>query len=370
MTSVLYAASTFGHLRSFHIPYLAALVERGYRVVAVGAGDPYGLPAGPSYISLPFTKSFASPRNIAAAATVVRMMRAERFDAVFVHTSLAAFFVRLGVLLAGKRSARVVNTVHGYLFDDATPRPKRTVLLAAERAVAGATDDILTMNARDKVIAERYRLCRGTVYETDGMGVDLSRCRPAGHDERLSARHALGLADDAFVLLYAAEFSARKNQGMLVDALERLPRNVVLALPGAGDLREACRSRADELGLRARVAFPGFVDDLAPWRAAADVCVSASRIEGLPSHAVEAMACGLPVVLSAVKGHEDLVGVDCEAGLLYPFGDTGGFCACVGRLQGDSQLRARMGAAARTAAQRYDVRRVLPRTLGLMCGDL
>lgn len=406
---VLYAASTFGHLRSFHLPYIEALRDEGCTVVALAGGDPSGMPRGVRCVVEPFTKSMTAPCNAAVVRDVAALVRREGFDEVLVHTSLAAFFVRLGVALSGvrrggaggayradgvcradgahgvaRRGPRVVNTVHGYLFDAATPVAKRTLLLGAERLVAGVTDDIVTMNAQDTEIAVGHRLCRGRVVQVDGMGVDLARCRVAGPSERERARRELGIPADAFVLLYAAEFSPRKNQAMLVDAMAGLPERVVLALPGRGELLEACRGRAERLGVAGRVWMPGYVEDLSVWRAAADLCVSASRYEGLPFHAVEAMACGLPLVLSAVKGHEDLVGGvgPCgggdrggaggkgapaargatewqRCGMLYPFGDVGAFRTCVLRLMDDAALRDAMVSAAVECAWRYGRDRVM-----------
>lgn len=401
---VLYAASTFGHLRSFHLPYIETLRDEGCAVVALAGGDPSGMPQGVRCVVEPFTKSMTAPRNASVVRDVAALVRREGFDVVLVHTSLAAFFVRLGVALSGVRGGgaggacraegtrgdgprvpRVVNTVHGYLFDAATPVAKRTLLLGAERLVAGVTDDIVTMNAQDTEIAVGHRLCRGRVVQVDGMGVDLARCRVAGPSERAQARRELGIPADAFVLLYAAEFSPRKNQAMLVDALAGLPERAVLALPGRGELLEACRGHAERLGVAGRVLTPGYVEDLATWRAATDLCVSASRYEGLPFHAVEAMACGLPLVLSAVKGHEDLVGGEEPAaqrgaggagaggagsaaqevagsrrcGMLYPFGDVGAFRTCVLRLMDDAALRDAMASAAVERAQRYGRDRVM-----------
>lgn len=406
---VLYAASTFGHLRSFHLPYIEALRDEGCTVVALAGGDPSGMPQSVRCVVEPFTKSMTAPRNASVVRDVAALVRREGFDEVLVHTSLAAFFVRLGVALSGargggavgacradgahgvaRRGPRVVNTVHGYLFDAATPVAKRTLLLGAERLVAGVTDDIVTMNAQDTEIAVGHRLCRGRVVQVDGMGVDLARCRVAGPSERERARRELGIPADAFVLLYAAEFSPRKNQAMLVDAMAGLPERAVLALPGRGELLEACRGRAERMGVAGRVWMPGYVEDLSVWRAAADLCVSASRYEGLPFHAVEAMACGLPLVLSAVKGHEDLVGgvgacggrghggaVDDGAptargategqrcGMLYPFGDVGAFQTCVLRLMDDAALRGAMASAAVGRAQRYGRDRVMGTLMGL-----
>lgn len=365
---ILYAASTFGHLRSFHIPYLRELMRLGNEVVALAAGDPSGMPEGVEAIEAPFTKSMTSPRNLAVVRQVAGLLRARRFDLVVTHTSLAAFFVRLGVMGTGGKRPRIVNTVHGYLFDEMTPLPKRCVMLGAEKLTAGVTDRIVTMNRQDTQIARRHRLCRDGVVQVDGMGVDLAGCHVAGEAERGEARWALGIPDDAFVLLYAAEFSRRKNQRALIEALGELPDDVVLALPGRGDELEACRERARELGVEERVLLPGFVRGLAPWRSAADACVSTSRSEGLPFHVIEAMACGLPVVLSQVKGHEDLVN-EGVTGLLYPFGDQPALRVCVDRLRADRAEAHRMGEAARRGAQRFRLEVVMPQVLAALLGE-
>lgn len=115
------------------------------------------------------------------------------------------------------------------------------------------------------------------------------------------------IASDAFVLLYAAEFSQRKSQATLLRAMPLLPERVVLALPGQGALLDECRRLAEALGLGDRVLFPGYCADMAPWYVLADCAVSASRSEGLPFNIMEAMHASLPVVATAVKGHTDLV---------------------------------------------------------------
>ena len=368
---VLYAASTFGHLRSFHLPYIAALARDGFQVDLLAGGEPLGLDALPpevGRITARFVKSMASPRNFGVAAQVARLQRERRYGTVLVHTSLAAFFVRLGLAGAGVRGdrPRVVNTVHGYLFDDATPFARRRVMLAAERLCAGVTDEIVVMNRQDARIAREYGLARGAVHEVAGVGVGLAGMRPATPGERAAARARLGIPSEAFVCLCAAEFSARKSQRTLIEGLRSTPADVILALPGTGALLDECRALADALGLADRVVFPGYLSagELSVWRAAGDACVSASRYEGLPCHVVEAFACGLPAVLSDVKGHEDLAGSG-ECGLLYPYGDAGAFARCIRELHGDRALAARMGAQARKASARYDRARVMPGLLAI-----
>ena len=364
---VLYAASSFGHLASFHIPYIEALRGDGFDVTLLAGGDParVHLPQGARCVPVEFVKSMSAPANFKTAAAIASLQAHERFDVVLTHTSLAAFFVRLGLMGAAlhAHAARpyVVNTVHGYLFDGASSAPRRAALLAAERICAPVTSRIVVMNRQDAAIARAHKLCRGDVVETPGMGVVLDGLSPATPRSKSEARARLHLPEDAFVCLCVAEFSARKNQRTLIEALQSLPEHVLLALPGTGALLEECRGLAVSAGFGSRVLFPGFLarDELAVWRRASDVCVSASRYEGLPFHVVEAFACGLPGVLSAVKGHEDLVEPG-QTGLLYPFGDADAFAACIRRLLDNPSELAHMGVCACKAAQRYALPAVMP----------
>ncbi len=363
MKTILYCASTTGHLRSFHLPYLRALLDDGYRVTTAAFGPAEDLPEGVSHLDVPFTKRFFSPRNLGAALRMARELRRARYDLILTHTSLAAFFVRLAVLLTGKRDTRVVNTVHGYLFGESVSGLREKLLLAAERLTAPVTDDILVMNAEDERIARRYRLCRGQVARIPGMGVPPADLHPPTEQERAEARAALSIRSDAFVMVYAAEFSVRKNQRFLIENLSSLPEDTVLLLPGQGDKLEECRALAKQLGLYERVLFPGYEDDPRVCLWAADVCVSSSHSEGLPFHVMEAMAGGIPCLLSRVKGHTDLA--ESGAGLLFDDGDADAFRREVLRLASDPALRRRLGRAAQEGFPAFRLDRVLPEVLPL-----
>lgn len=368
---VLYAASSFSHLANFHLPYIEALMRDGYEVTLLAGADGHEaqMPEGAQLVPVTFAKKMGARCNFKVASQVRRMQLERPFDLVLTHTSLAAFFVRLGLLQAamgGKAPApRVVNTVHGYLFDDSTSFVKGQVMLAAEKLCAPVTSDIVVMNRCDAEIAGKHHLCQGTVFATAGMGCDLSGLVPATSEQRAEARRALGIDTGALVLVCAAEFSARKNQRMLIEAMPDLPANVLLVLPGKGALLEDCRALADKLGVASRVRFPGQLDaaGLVQWRAAGDVCVSASRYEGLPCHVVESFACGLPAVLSRVKGHEDLVHDGAE-GQLFRFDDKAAFAEAIGRLANTSRVRTEMGRRARKASAAYDLQVVMPALMG------
>ena len=323
---ILYAASTRSHLLHFHQPYLRALHEDGWTVHAAFGGPSEDVPWADRTIPLPFEKRMTSPANFRSTALVRKLIQQEEYDAIIVHTSLAAFFIRLALLGLKKRPV-VINMVHGYLFDHRTNPLKRMLLLGAEQLTAPVTDLLLTMNAWDHETAVRHRLGR-QILHIPGVGVDFSRLDCHRQSARAQIRQQLNLSDDAFVLLYPAEFSTRKSQHVLLRALTLLPANFVLVLPGSGALLEECKELAVSLGVAQQTIFPGYVTNMAPWYAAADCAVSASRSEGLPFNVMEAMYCALPVVASDVKGHCDLVSHE-QNGLLYPYGD---WSACAQQL--------------------------------------
>ena len=253
--TVLFTASTFSHINSFHLPYLEEFRRLGWKVkVACGGNVPQ---TGTDYeiIPLPFEKSFFSAANFRAAAMLRKLYRKEKIDLVCCHTSLAAFFTRLAAM-GIKNRPEICNVVHGYLFDDDTPTVKKLILKTAEAVTAGVTDTLAAMNDYDYRYAQEHRLGRKVVF-TPGVGVNFSKFDADRSGEAAELRKSYGLCENSVALIFAAEFSARKSQRVLIDAMKELPENVFLFLPGDGELLEENRSYALRCGLSGRVIFPG-----------------------------------------------------------------------------------------------------------------
>lgn len=357
MKKVLFTASTYSHIRNFHLPYLREFQQEGWQVHVGCAGAPEEIPGADGVWELPFEKSMSAPANFKAAGKVRRLVRQEGYDLICTHTTLAAFFTRVA-LLGLKNRPRVINMVHGYLFDGETPWLKRQILLLAERLTAPCTDLLLTMNEWDYETAKKYRLGK-RVAHVPGIGVDFSRFAQTDRKLSLARRREFGIPDGAFVLFYAAEFSERKSQRVLIEAMTELPDGAVLVLAGQGKLLEECKALAQKLGVAERVIFPGYVTDVGLWYGAADAAVTSSRSEGLPFNVMEAIYCGLPVVASAVKGHTDLI-EDGQTGLLYPYGDAAACAVQINRLKEDASLREELARRAGESVTSYSLETVLP----------
>ena len=149
-------------------------------------------------IPLPLEKKMISPKNLAAAAQLRRLLASGEYDLVSCHTALAAFFTRLAVEgLPKSRRPRVVCIAHGYLFDRNTSAAKTALLAGAEKFTAPVTDLVLTMNRWDFAYASTHRLGR-RVANIPGMGVDFSSLDRADPRAGLACGRSWALARSAF----------------------------------------------------------------------------------------------------------------------------------------------------------------------------
>ncbi|MHB1341581.1 MAG: glycosyltransferase family 4 protein [Coriobacteriia bacterium] len=198
---------------------------------------------------------------------------------------------------------------------------------------------------------------RALASEVEALGVPAARITvvPNGvdHDvfhprEQVQARALLGLPPQDLLVLFAGRITAHKGAGDLAGAWSRvrdsLPSARLAFVGPAGD--------ADVAGV-AGVVTPGPVEPptLALWLAAADLVVVPSRYEGFGLSALEAMACGRPVVATAVGGLPEVV--PPAAGALVPPRDPVALADAITALLGDDDARLQAGTAALAAAAPY-----------------
>jgi glycosyltransferase involved in cell wall biosynthesis len=174
--------------------------------------------------------------------------------------------------------------------------------------------------------------------------------------ERAEARQALGIADEAFVVSYAAHFRRGKGHDHLPRACRAWMKDSassVLVLAGDMEVNDAYRATARRLraeleadGLGARVRWAGVARDMRGLFAASDATLNLSDFEGMSNSIMESMAHGVPVVATRTGGATELIR-DGEDGLLVQRGDTDGAARHLISLDRDRTALARMGRLAR-----------------------
>jgi glycosyltransferase involved in cell wall biosynthesis len=190
--------------------------------------------------------------------------------------------------------------------------------------------------------------------------VDTVRFRPST-ELRAAARQRWGIPADALVLGSVARLSPQKRPEALVALLHALRADfpaLYLVLAGTGPLEDEVRQLVTALGVEPFVIFTGYQDRIEQIMPALDIHLLLSRREGFGIATIEAMACGVPAVASAVPGNTDVLS-GCAGGVLVPLDDDRAVVQTVACLLADPDRRARMGDEGRAdATRRFSAARV------------
>lgn len=374
MKKILFAASTLSHIENFHIPYLKYFKDNGFEVHIMGKeNNKSPIPYVDKVISINFEKNMFSFKNFISAFKISKLIKKEKYSTISTHTILASFFTRLGIMLSLKKHPLLINTIHGYLFDENSNFIKKVIMIVAEKFVRPVTDTILVMNSTDYEIAKKYNLYKKNLYSINGMGINASKFPFSTEENKSYLREKYNIPKDDFLLIYVAEFSKRKNQKFLIESLKGLIsegyNNVKLLLLGDGVLLDDMKQYSKTLGIEDNIIFKGYIKEVCNYYQISDICVSSSRIEGLPFNIMEAMSTGLPVIASKIKGHIDLVNPG-ENGFLYEYNNINEFCNHVKVLFNDRNLLNNMKISSHNLSKNYSLESVFPKITRIMMDEI
>jgi glycosyltransferase involved in cell wall biosynthesis len=238
-----------------------------------------------------------APRVRGLPLRLIRELR--RLGPELVHAHSGAW-IPVGIATLFVRVPGLVLTAHGQEASSRWPVVTRWVARRADRVTA-VSSSVAT------VLRQRLRLRRDIHVILNG--IDRSDAPLAESRSALRARR--GVASTDLLALAVGRLEPVKGHAVLLDAFQqallRAPR-LRLAILGSGSLEGPLRARSRELGIADRVDMPGFRRDAPEWMRSADIFVMPSRDEGMPIALLEAMACGLPVVASAVPGIVETLG--------------------------------------------------------------
>ncbi len=303
----LFTASRAEHIENFHLPAIDALRGRGHIVDVAAEGTVSPEHCDNSY-DMTFRKKIYSPKNFNTIRKISRLIRKENYDVVISNTTLASVMTRLALSMLSKKRPYHIYICHGYLFKDDSSK-KSKLYRKIESATSAYVDLLLTMNNEDYELAQKYRLCRD-IRTVNGMGLDAERFPVLDRGKIDSFRSSIGADKDDFLFLCVGEFSARKNQALIINAfsdyISKYPKSLLL-FAGTGELLDEAKRLAEYKEISHRVRFLGHTYDINTAYRASQAVVSASRSEGLPFNIMEALECNVPVIASDVKGHSDLI---------------------------------------------------------------
>lgn len=354
---ILHLATVASSHRYLLLPQLRALHDLGHEVVAVSADgeDVEDLRAwGIRHRVLEgSTRGFDLSADLRAVRSFARIVREEKPTLVHTHNPKPGLYGRVVARMSGV--PYVVNTVHGLYATPDDRLTKRAIVYGLEAMASRFSDLELVQSIEDVELMRRTPLAPTGRVRHLGNGISVERFVPAeSAAQRQKVRRALGIADDAVVAISVGRLVREKGFVELLEASARVETAHELVIVGPSDpekadalprelLDEARRRGVHLLGHRADV------DELLP---ACDLFVLASYREGVPRAAMEAAACGLPLVVTDIRGCRQVVD-DGVNGLLVPRAQVEPLAAALERMVADDILRVECGLKSRVKAERY-----------------
>ncbi len=349
---------------------IVALSER-IRIVSIEAGPRTTVAKDDLFSLLP---------EFANEVALFSLREGVRYDAVHSHYWLSGWAAHL---LKRYWNAPTVHTFHtlarlknAVVGEAGRESPERVRI---ENELLRVVDNVIAPNPDERAEmvwrmgADNSKIC------VIPPGIDLDRFHP---HNAVSARERLGLPENPLVL-FVGRVDAMKGIETLIEGFHQLRAREWDGLPPKlvfvggtveridgriiiGDDLQPVANRAQELGILDDIIFRGSEPQemLPDYYAAATVCAVPSRYESFGLVAVEAMACGLPVVASRAGGLKFTVEEEVS-GLLVPVGDASALAASLERVIRDRDLRASLQVGARQAAIRFSWQTIGPAMLTL-----
>lgn len=263
----------------------------------------------------------------------------------------------VGRLVGKKFRKKVIYTAHGFHFYKGAPFFNRTVLKWIEKSLAQYTDVLITINQEDFETAQKFKLKKGgKVLHIPGVGIDLSSFNARTLD-RNAKRRVLNLNKNDYVLIAVGDLNDNKNMSTLIKSIQETPLNSHLLLCGEGPLKHDLKDLSVKIGVKNRCHFLGFRKDIIDLLQLADIFVMASKREGLPRSTMEAMALGLPCIVSDIRGNRDLID-NGKGGFLVNPTDAESYANAIKTLIGNLNLRKQMGEWNLKKIQSFDINTV------------
>ena len=349
MKKVLFV-SHIANFAKFNKPFMKWFKAHGYEVHYASTGEET-IDCDKEY-KVSFSRSPFRLCNIKAYKDLKKIMLEEKYDLVHCHTPMGGVIARLAA--KATNTEPVIYTAHGFHFYKGASVINTIIYKNVEKWLAHYTDALVTINSEDYHSAKKFKLkSDGKVYQIPGIGVDFKAIEDVKVDKEIKTKE-MAIPLDSYIVLMVAEFTKNKNHKTALKAFKKANiSNSVLLLCGSGAYEGTIKELVKEMQLENKVFFLGYRKDISEIVNIADVFLFPSFREGLSVSVMEAMAAGLPVICSNVRGNLDLI--DEHGGFLCNPMDHDKFSTYLTYLANDKELSRKMGAYNREKAKNYTI---------------
>lgn len=300
--------------------------------------------------------------NIKAVIKLRKIIRQEHIELIHCHTPMGSIVARMA---APKKKDRpyVIYTAHGFHFYKGAPVINWLLYYPVERLMAHYTDRLITINHEDYERACKMHLRKGgKVSLINGVGVDMTKfsARP---EQRKEVRQELGIPEDALHIVTVAELNSNKNQQIIINAIAKIEdKNIYYSICGNGPYRIKLQKMITDLHLENRVRLLGYREDIDSILQSADCFAFPSKREGLGLAAVEALACGVPVISALNRGTKEYM--TDNNGILCPHNSEEEYVLAIKKMK-DREYRNTVSCQCRESVKKFSIEETDKRMSGI-----
>lgn len=284
------------------------------------------------------------PRKITAIKEMIssykkikKVCSENNYDILHCHSPIGGVLARFAFKDFRKKGGKLIYTAHGFHFFKGAPIKNWIIFYPIEKFCSRYTDCLITINKEDYKRAKNFKAKE--VKYVPGIGIDTKKIKDIKKNRKILNEFNI---KDEVVLVSVGELSNRKNHKVILKALEKVKGNFKYIICGQGAKKEELIKLSKELNLQEKVEFLGYRQDVKEILKASDIFCFPSKQEGLPVALMEAMASGLPVICSDIRGNKDLI-EDKKGGYLLKSYDMDEYSIKIQELIENKVLREEMG---------------------------
>lgn len=253
-------------------------------------------------IHVDFDRNPLSHKNIKAYRQLNKIMHDDKYDIVHCNTPIGGVLGRICAKKVGINN--IIYMAHGFHFWKGAPLVNWMLYYPIEKILSKYSDIIITITKEDYEFAKKH--FKTQIKYVHGVGVNLedfsgkkSKCN--------NLRQAIGIPDNATVILSVGELNKNKNHKIVMDAINICKHEICYVICGEGELYNEYQEYIKEHGMNQKVFLVGFRHDVKDFYKMADIFVFPSLREGIPGAIMEAIASGIPVIASDIRGVRDII---------------------------------------------------------------
>lgn len=343
--------------QSGHFTMIGPLQELGYEVHWAANFSEYKeditqVPIKTHHID--FIRNPFHPINFKAYIQLMRLLKQEKYDVIHCNSPIGGVLGR--VCGSQAKVPKIIYTAHGFHFYKGAPLINRTFYKWIEMYLVKKTDILITITKEDYSSALNFKKInsRLKVFYLPGVGINraeiINTCT-----KRKEICEKLGINENSVIIISVGELNANKNQKVIIEAIANIKKNkdIHYILCGIGPLEGKLKKLSKENRLVGQVHFLGFRNDVIQLMKSSDIFVMSSYREGLSRAIMEAMAAGLPIVASRIRGNVDLI-KDNKGGYLFDPDNSDELKDKLERMLCDKELRLNMGEYNLKNSKEYD----------------